>query len=101
MSGSDHNRNLVYLNSQLAGGARADAERFAAFRPTLAPKITDVGAAPPKPARAAGPSISVTVKLDQATYEKLKIYGIKTRQSNQHIVFNALIAALNAYGTES
>jgi hypothetical protein len=38
-------------------------------------------------------TIAVTVRLDPARYERLKIHGAKRRQSNQQI----LVAALDAY----
>jgi hypothetical protein len=38
-------------------------------------------------------TIAVTVRLDPARYERLKIHGAKKRQSNQQI----LVAALDAY----
>jgi hypothetical protein len=37
--------------------------------------------------------IALTVKVDQARYEALKVFGARTRRTNQEI----LLAALDAY----
>jgi hypothetical protein len=56
-------------------------------------------ASPPEPARAAPGEgrgdklIALTLKVDQARYEVLKVLGARTRRSNQEI----LLAALDAY----
>jgi hypothetical protein len=36
-----------------------------------------------------------TVKLDQALFVRLKVFGAKTRRSNQDILHSALIEYLN------
>jgi hypothetical protein len=53
-------------------------------------------AIPSTPAAAVGEGskpIALTVKVDQARYEALKVLGARTRRSNQEI----LLAALDAY----
>jgi hypothetical protein len=47
---------------------------------------------PPVPKGLAG-TIAITVRLDPERYERLKVYGARRRQSNQHI----MVAALDAY----
>jgi hypothetical protein len=68
--------------------ARKDA---ASPNMTTAPAAPTV-AAPAREGRGDKP-IALTVKVDQARYEALKILGARTRRSNQEI----LLAALDAY----
>ena len=42
--------------------------------------------------------IALTVKVDQARYEALKVLGARTRRSNQEILLAALDAYLRAVG---
>jgi hypothetical protein len=46
----------------------------------------------PKPKGTAG-TIAVTVRLDPERYEKLKMFGVKNRRTNQDI----LVGALDSY----
>lgn len=50
-------------------------------------------AAPPVPKGANTNTIAVTVRLDPDRYQALKLYGVKTRTSNQDV----LVAALDQY----
>ena len=54
--------------------------------PTLERDSSDV----PRPSRARGSVVSVTVKLNYKLYESLKIFGLRTRQTNQEILVYAL-----------
>ena len=47
---------------------------------------------PPVPKGLAG-TIAITVRLDPERYERLKVHGVRRRQSNQQI----MVAALDAY----
>jgi hypothetical protein len=47
----------------------------------------------PAPPRGIAGTIAVTVRLDPARYERLKMHGARKRQSNQEI----LVAALDTY----
>jgi hypothetical protein len=47
----------------------------------------------PTPPRGVSGTIAVTVRLDPERYERLKMHGVKTRNTNQQI----LVAALDAY----
>lgn len=49
--------------------------------------------APKVPKGANMNTIAVTVRLDPARYQSLKLYGVKTRTSNQDV----LVAALDLY----
>ena len=50
----------------------------------------------PRSARPAGTAgtIAVTVRLDAPRYERLKIYGVRTRRSNQDLLIEAIDALL-------
>ena len=52
-------------------------------------------AAAPTPKGIAG-TIAVTLRLDPGRYERLKLHGVRTRQSNQQILVDALDAYLSA-----
>lgn len=52
----------------------------------------DSSAAPPIPKGTAG-TVAVTVRLDDARYQRLKMHGVRERRTNQQI----LVAALDAY----
>jgi hypothetical protein len=49
---------------------------------------------PPVPHGLAG-TIAVTVRLDPARYERLKIYGVKQRRTNQDLLVEAIDAFLD------
>ena len=53
---------------------------------------------PPLPpnVKALGGTVAVTVRMDVPTYERLKYYGVRTRQTNQDIVLAAIKSALDA-----
>lgn len=64
-----------------------------------APTVATIPTAPPiEPAggvaKGIAGTIAVTVRLDPSRYERLKIHGVKTRQSNQQILVDALDAYL-------
>lgn len=71
--------------------APADPESTASG-PTAATERTPL----PPNVKALGGTIAVTVRMDQPTYERLKMYGVRTRQTNQDIVLNAIKATLDA-----
>jgi len=52
----------------------------------------DISTRTPIPKGIAG-TVAVTVRLDQARYERLKMHGVRERRTNQQI----LVAALDAY----
>ncbi len=76
--------------SQLSGGliARKGGATPAAPKTPKA-ELVDLK---PKPKGTAG-TIAVTVRLDPERYEKLKMFGVRQRRTNQDI----LVAALDAY----
>lgn len=45
-------------------------------------------------------TIAVTVRLDPSRYEKLKLYGVHNRKTNQEIMVDALDKFLNSKLTE-
>jgi predicted transcriptional regulator len=45
-------------------------------------------------------TIAVTVRLDPERYERLKMHGVRRRQTNQQIIVAALDAYLAAGGNE-
>jgi hypothetical protein len=53
----------------------------------------DATAPSSRPAGVAG-TIAVTVRLDPHRYERLKIYGVRSRRSNQDLLIEALDALL-------
>lgn len=52
----------------------------------------------PLPEGQGGRLIALTLKVDQARYEALKVLGARTRRSNQEILLAALDAYLHAGG---
>ena len=60
--------------------------------PTAPPKRAEASPMPPVP-KGTGGTIAVTVRLDGQRYERLKLYGVRNRQTNQEI----LVAALDVY----
>ena len=66
-----------------------------AAAPTAVHRDEERHSAPPTsaPGGQAGKPIALTVKVDQARYETLKVLGARTRRSSQEI----LLAALDAY----
>ena len=44
----------------------------------------------PQPARGLHGTIAVTVRLDPARYERLKVHGARVRRTNQEILVEAL-----------
>jgi len=69
-----------------------------AATPVAQPASIITSSPPPLPpnVKALGGTIAVTVRMDQPTYERLKMYGVRTRQTNQDIVLNAIKATLDA-----
>lgn len=59
----------------------------------IPPASVTAPAAPPAPKGANTNTIAVTVRLDPDRYQALKLYGVKTRTSNQDV----LVAALDQY----
>jgi len=55
-------------------------------------------AAPPATKGANTNTIAVTVRLDPDRYQALKLYGVKTRTSNQDVLVAALDQYLNGRG---
>ncbi len=53
------------------------------------PASVNAGPEPERP-RQGEKLIAVTVRLDRGRYEKLKLLGVKRRQSNQQILVRAL-----------
>jgi len=85
---------LIARKGEAAPTALARVEPVAAVRPhePQQPSVhanQDIAAVP----KGLAGTIAVTVRLDPARYERLKIHGAKKRQSNQQI----LVAALDAY----
>jgi hypothetical protein len=71
---------------------------------TLAPIPGALEAGETRPPVASGPrpvphglagTIAVTVRLDPARYERLKIYGVKQRLTNQQLLVEAIDAFLD------
>jgi hypothetical protein len=65
-----------------------------------APARTVERPAAPKPARASVPhglggTIAVTVRLDPTRYERLKMYGVRRRRTNQELLVEAIDAFLD------
>lgn len=99
-------RNAPRLDAGLIArkGQAVPASSPALPTPSAAQVIqTSAGAAPPPPSTAsrADPTaiptprglhgtIAVTVRLDPARYEKLKVYGARQRRTNQEILVEAL-----------
>ncbi len=69
------------------------AELVARVAPTTPPTAAN-GPAPEeearKPARGLHGTIAVTVRLDPARYERLKVHGARVRRTNQEILVEAL-----------
>lgn len=65
---------------------------------SVAPAAPVASAAVPK--GIAG-TIAVTVRLDPERYERLKVHGVRRRQTNQQIIVAALDAYLATGGHES
>jgi hypothetical protein len=68
-----------------------------------------LGTAERRPATGAGPApvphglagtIAVTVRLDPTRYERLKIYGVRQRRSNQELLVEAIDAFLDGRAGE-
>ena len=53
----------------------------------------------PPNVKALGGMVAVTVRMDRDTYERLKFHGVRTRQTNQDMLFNLIRAMLNAQDT--
>jgi len=72
---------------------------------TAAPTTTHIDiarySAPPSalPEGQGGKPIALTLKVDQARYEALKVLGARTRRSNQEILLAALDLYLKGEGT--
>ena len=66
-----------------------------AAAPTAVHRDEERHSAPPANAGGqTGKSIALTLKVDQARYEALKVLGARTRRSNQEILLEALDAYL-------
>ena len=75
--------------SKLSGSLFARKDALPATTPAqgaVAPSVAPVAGEGSRP-------IALTLKVDQARYEALKVLGARTRRSNQEI----LLAALDAY----
>jgi hypothetical protein len=81
------------LSGSLLARKDAAATSDDSQRPTaIGNDMPSVAASVPLEGQRAKP-IALTVKVDQARYEALKVLGARTRRSNQEI----LLAALDAY----
>lgn len=78
--------NLIMRKGEAAPSAPIPPASAAADTPTMRT------ASSPTPKGLAG-TIAVTVRLDPARYERMKIHGARQRRTNQEI----LVAALDAY----
>ena len=50
----------------------------------------------PTNVKALGGTVAVTVRLDLDTYERLKFHGVRTRQTNQDMLYNQIRSMLDA-----
>jgi hypothetical protein len=69
------------------------AQKGAAAPTATHSDVARQSASPRAPEGEGGKPIALTLKVDQARYETLKVLGARTRRSNQEI----LLAALDAY----
>ena len=53
----------------------------------------------PTNVKALGGMVAVTVRMDRDTYERLKFYGVRTRQTNQDMLYNLIRLMLDAQDT--
>jgi hypothetical protein len=89
--GSRLGSGLIVRKGEAAPAVAASAETpVPAVPPVAAPAPASVEPAMPK--GVAG-TVAITVRLDKARYERMKIHGAKERRTNQQI----LVAALDAY----
>lgn len=72
---------------------KGEAAPVAAAPQPIPPASAPTPAALPAPKGANTNTIAVTVRLDPDRYQALKLYGVKTRTSNQDV----LVAALDQY----
>ncbi len=50
----------------------------------------------PTNVKALGGMVAVTVRMDRDTYERLKFHGVRTRQTNQDMLYNLIRSMLDA-----
>ena len=50
----------------------------------------------PTNVKALGGTVAVTVRMDRDTYERLKFHGVRTRQTNQDMLYNLIRSMLDA-----
>ena len=50
----------------------------------------------PANVKALGGMVAVTVRMDRDTYERLKFHGVRTRQTNQDMLYNLIRSMLDA-----
>lgn len=55
----------------------------------------------PPNVKALGGMVAVTVRMDRDTYERLKFHGVRTRQTNQDILYNLIRSMLDTQDTSS
>ena len=67
---------------------------------TAATTVSPLVVAPAPSEGQGGKPIALTLKVDQARYEALKVLGARTRRSNQEILLAALDAYLRGEGVE-
>jgi hypothetical protein len=90
-------------SSKLSGSLLARKDAAPSTPPQLPAAPEDVRPASGQSAAAGEGSkpIALTLKVDQARYEALKVLGARTRRSNQEILLTALDAYLRTAGDES
>lgn len=50
----------------------------------------------PPNVKALGGMVAVTVRMDRDTYERLKFHGVRSRQTNQDMLYNLIRSMLDA-----
>ena len=64
--------------------------------PATSPQGDDGRKALPPNVKALGGMVAVTVRMDRDTYERLKFHGVRTRQTNQDMLYNLIRSMLDA-----
>lgn len=64
--------------------------------PATSPRGDDGHKTLPPNVKALGGMVAVTVRMDRDTYERLKFHGIRTRQTNQDMLYSLIRSMLDA-----